>query len=583
MDGSSNVMQLIRGVPASNGFAIGPAFCAVDEGLKFEIHTVSDVTAEWSRLEAALGVAREQLEEIRQQALEKAGAEESAIFEAHMLFLDDPDLLDTVRKVLEERREIIEAAWNEGIEHYAAQMESLQDDYFRARAADIRDVGRRVLRILLGISEDRFSGLRKPSVIIARDLTPSDTIKLERSLILAFCTAEGGATSHTAILAKALGLPAVVGAGLGLLNLHNGELVIVDGGKGEIIASPDEPTLQACEESSRKAAAVAAVEKAAANLHAVTLDGRIVEVVANIGSSKDAKVALEFGAEGVGLLRTEFIYLDRATEPSEEDQLEAYRQILEIMQARPVVARTLDAGGDKELPYLDMGSEANPFLGWRAIRMCLDRPEFFKIQLRALLRASPGHDLRIMFPMIATLDEVRRARVLLKEAESEVRAAGYMVAERIQVGIMVEIPAAAVMADLLGREVDFFSIGTNDLTQYTMAADRGNEKISRLSDACHPAVLRLIQRVVEAAHVAGIWVGLCGELGGDPDAVPILLGMGLDEFSMAPSSIPRAKAIIHQWDTAEARKVAKAVLELDSAEAVRLYVRGASHTGNRIT
>ena len=576
MDEKSSTMQRIQGVPASNGFAIGPAFCALEEKLGFENHTVTDVSAEWARLEAALGTAKEQLEEIRQQAEEKAGAEESAIFEAHILFLDDPDLLDTVRSVLDERREVMEAAWNAGIEHYAAQMEALQDDYFRARAADIRDVGRRVLRILLGLGEDRFGALRRPSVIIARDLTPSDTVRLERSLILAFCTAEGGPTSHTAILAKALGLPAVVGAGPGLLALHSSDLVIVDGEKGEIIVSPDAPTLQVYEENARKAAALAAVEKEAARVHAVTLDGRVIEVVANIGSSKDANAALEFGAEGVGLLRTEFIYLDRATEPGEEDQLAAYRQVLEIMQERPVVARTLDAGGDKELPYLDMGSEANPFLGWRAIRMCLDRPEFFKIQLRALLRASPGHNLRIMFPMIATLDEVRRAKALLKEAELEVRAAGQPIAGRIQVGIMIEIPAAAVMADLFAREVDFFSIGTNDLTQYTMAADRGNEKISRLSDACHPAVLRLIQRVVEAAHAAGIWVGLCGELGGDPDAVPILLGMGLDEFSMAPSSIPRAKAIIHQWDTAAARQVAAAVLALDSAAAVRQFVRAAS-------
>jgi len=575
MSDSTTGTKFVRGVPASGGIAIGPVFLFKERNLDFVPHQVSDVSVEWSRLENALEKAREQLEEVQHNAQKKVGVEESAIFEAHALFLQDPDLLDTVRGILHSCKENIEGPWRDGIEQYALQMEALQEDYFRARAADIRDVGRRVLGILLGVGEDAYTALREPSIIIARDLTPSDTIKFERSLILAFCTVEGGATSHTAILAKALGLPAVVGTGSGLLEVCSGDTVIVDGNAGEIIVSPDDATRAAYEARSRSAAATAAIEKAEAARRAITVDGRPVEVVANIGSNRDALAALEFGAEGVGLMRTEFTYLERTTEPGEEDQLTAYRQVFEVMQQRPVVVRTLDAGGDKELPYLDLGSEPNPFLGWRAIRMCLDRPEFFKVQLRALLRASPGHDLRIMFPMIATLDEIRRARRLLQEAEGEVRAAGHPIADKIQVGIMVEIPAAAVMADLLAREVDFFSIGTNDLTQYTMAADRGNERISRLSDACHPAVLRLIQRVVEAAHANGIWVGLCGELGGDPDAVPILLGLGLDEFSMAPSSIPRAKAIIRQWDTKAASKVAAAVLNLESAEAVRQYVRAA--------
>lgn len=573
MDKPTHKLQLIRGVPASPGIVIGPVFLVPDESLVLTSQAVVDTAAEWSRLEAALLTAKAQLEDIHQQAQAKTGAEEAAIFEAHALFLEDPDLLETVRELLNSRKVNIEIAWNEGVEHYAAQMDALEDAYFRARAADVRDVGRRVLRILMGVSEDRFAGLNQPSIIVARDLTPSDTVRLERSMILAFCTVEGGATSHTAILAKALGVAAIVGAGSALLNLRPGETVIVDGSKGELICSPDEPTRQKYEALHRQAAAMVEEEKAAASRPAATIDGRTIEIVANIGSSRDAITALEFGAEGVGLFRTEFTYLDRSTEPNEEEQLLAYRQALDVMQQRPVVVRTLDAGGDKELPYLDLGKEANPFLGWRAIRMCLDNPDFFKVQLRALLRASPGHDLRIMFPMVATLDEVRRAKALLKEAESEVRAAGHGIAEHIQVGIMVEIPAAAVLADLFAKEVDFFSIGTNDLTQYTMAADRGNEKLSRLSDACYPAVLRLIQGVVQAAHAHGIWVGLCGELGGDPDAVPILLGLGIDELSMAPSSIPRAKKIIRQWGTAEARKAAEHALTLDSAAAVRQYIR----------
>lgn len=572
MDNPVPKMQLIHGIPASPGIATGPAFLVRDEALALTTRAVLDTAGEWSRLEDSLQTAKGQLEAIQQQAESKAGAEEAAIFEAHALFLEDPDLLDIVREILDSRQVNVEIAWNEGVEHYAAQMEALSDPYFRARAADIRDVGRRVLRILMGVSEDRFAGLDRPSIITARDLTPSDTVRLERSLVLAFCTVEGGATSHTAILAKALGVAAVVGAGQALLTLCAGETVIVDGSKGEIICSPDESTRQKYAALHHQASAVVEAEKAAALQPAVTLDGHTVEVVANIGSSRDAVTALEFGAEGVGLFRTEFTYLDRSTEPDEEEQLLAYRQALDVMQQRPVVVRTLDAGGDKELPYLDLGKEANPFLGWRAIRMCLDRPEFFKVQLRALLRASPGHDLRIMFPMVATLDEVRRAKGLLKTAESEVRAAGHAVSEHIQVGIMVEIPAAAVLADLFAKEVDFFSIGTNDLTQYTMAADRGNEKLSRLSDACYPAVLRLIQGVVKAAHANGIWVGLCGELGGDPDAVPVLLGLGIDELSMAPSSIPRAKKIIREWSTADARQVAEYVMSLDSAGAVRQYV-----------
>ena len=570
-------MRHLQGIPASGGIAIGPVFLVGEEELAVKTWTVSDSAGEWSRLEQALLTAKGQLEAIHQQALAKTGAEEAAIFEAHALFLDDPDLLETVHELLQSREINVEAAWNEAVEHYAGQMEGLGDEYFRARAADIRDVGRRVLRVLTGASEDRFAALHQPAIIVARDLSPADTVRLERSLVLAFCTVEGGATSHTAILAKAMGVPAVVGVGKELLSFRQDEALIVDGANGELIFAPDDATRQKYTRLQRQTAAQDEIEKSAAGRPAITLDGRTVEVVANIGSGKDALTALEFGAEGVGLMRTEFTYLDRSSAPDEEEQLTAYRQVLDLMEMRPVVVRTLDAGGDKELPYLDLGKEANPFLGWRAIRMCLDHPDFFKVQLRALLRASPGHDLRIMFPMIATLAEVRQAKALLAEAKSELRIANCPVADKVQVGIMVEIPAAAVLADLFAREVDFFSIGTNDLTQYTLAADRGNDKLAHLSDACNPAVLRLIRDVVRAAHTQGIWVGLCGELGGDPDAIPVLLGLGIDELSMAPASIPRAKKVIRKWDTCEAARLAAAVLDLDSAGAVRQYVR--QHSG----
>jgi phosphoenolpyruvate-protein phosphotransferase len=469
-----------------------------------------------------------------------------------------------------------EAAWMDAVEHYARQLDSLPDLTLRDRAADVRDVGQRVLRHLLGREAQPGLDLREPSVIIARDLTPSQTASLDKSLVLAFCTAEGGPTSHTAILAEALGLPAVVGLGLAVLDLPPGVFLLVDGDRGEVIAYPDEITLQDFQTRRRKALQLARAEMAEAHEPAITHDGHQVKIVANVGNPEEAVAALEFGAEGIGLLRTEFLYLNRMTAPDEEEQLAAYNSVLGIMETRPVVVRTLDVGGDKELPYLDLGRESNPFLGWRAIRMCLDQPDFFKVQLRALLRASPGHDLRIMFPMITTLNEVRQAKVLLDEARREVQAAGHPMAETIQVGIMVEVPSVAMLADLFAPEIDFFSIGTNDLTQYTMAAERTNDRVAYLSDACHPAVLRQIQRVVVAGHEAEIWIGVCGELAGDPEAVPILLGLEVDELSMSPASIPHIKATIRHWSLQAAQRLASEAINLDSAVAVRRLVESSA-------
>jgi len=568
-------MKKQKGIPASNGIAIGPVFLYEEENLTIPARQALNPDEEFARLEAATAQAKSELEALHEKAQSETSADEAAIFEAHMLFLQDPTLLDAVREAIYTNGTIVETAWIEGIETNAAMMEALEDEYFRARAADIRDVGQRVLRILLGKEELDLSSLNVPSVIIAKDLTPSDTVRMDKRYVLGFCTAEGGPTSHTAILAKALGLPAVVGAGEDILSVAIGDPIILDGSCGEIVLSPDDDTLAAYSDRRKTEAKKAEEELSVAHQPARTTDGHQVEIVANVGNSDDAETALEYGAEGIGLLRTEFLYLDRATSPDEEEQYRAYTAVLDVMEKRPVVVRTLDAGGDKNLPYLDLGEEFNPFLGWRAIRMCLDNPDFFKVQLRGLLRSSPGHDVRIMFPMIATLAEVRQAKALLAEARAEVAAAGHAVAESIQVGIMVEIPSTAVMADLFAKEVDFFSVGTNDLTQYTLAADRTNQKIAHLGDACHPAVLRQIQRVINAGHETGIWIGVCGELAGDKDAVPILLGLGLDEFSMAPSSIPHAKAVIRNWSYEKARALALEVLDLDSAEAVRDRVRKA--------
>jgi phosphoenolpyruvate-protein phosphotransferase len=564
-------MEKLCGIPASPGLASGRAFIYRSTELSIPRSKISDAEAEQRRLDAALEAAKIEIKALREIAVDEAGAKEAAIFDAHSLFLQDPALLSEVISAIQEAKVNAEAAWMDAIEAFAAQMEALEEEVFRARAADIRDVGRRVLRFLLGVEEE--DPLSEKSIILAKDLTPSDTIRLNKDLVLAFCTAEGGPTSHTAILAKALGIPAVVGIGPEILDLPDGALLLVDGARGELTINPDDATHGAFRKLQEQAFLHAARELEDAYEPATTLDGHQVEIVANVGNPQDARVALEHGAEGIGLLRTEFLYLDRKTAPDEEEQLSAYSAILEVMERRPVVVRTIDVGGDKELPYLDLGHEANPFLGWRAIRMCLDRPAFFKTQLRALLRASPGHDVRIMFPMIATLEEVQSARTMVEEARQEVANAGHAMAEEIQLGIMVEVPSVAVLADLFAGEVDFFSIGTNDLTQYTLAAERTNERVAHLGDPCHPAVLRQIKRVIEAGHNSGIWVGLCGEMAGDPEAVPLLLGFGLDEFSMAPSSIPHIKAVVRLWSLEAAQRVARNVLDFPSAQAVREYVR----------
>ena len=562
----------LRGIAAAPGLAQGPAVGWVEVGLEVPRRSACQPESEQGRLDQARAQARQEIEALARKVAEDASQSEAAVFEAHAMFLDDGSLLGRAGKALEAGTNA-EAAWMDAVEFFAQQLASIPDPTLSARAVDVRDVGLRVLGHLLGRSLHGGVDLKAPSIVIARDLAPSQTASLKKELVLGFCTAEGGPTSHTAILSKALGLPAVVGLGPKILEVPDGTRLLVDGDDGLVNADPSPEALQAFAQRFRERRAQSDLDRQAALAPAETLDGHRLEVVANVGSPEDAQAALRYGAEGIGLLRTEFLYLERQTAPDEEEQLRAYDAILDIMQDRPVVVRTLDVGGDKDLPYIDLGKEANPFLGWRALRMCLDRPDFFRVQLRALLRAAPGHDLRLMFPMVATLDEVRRARALLDECRGQLVGEGYPVPESIQVGIMVEIPSVAVLADLFAKEVDFFSIGTNDLTQYTMAAERTNNRVAHLGDALHPAVLRQIQRVIAAGHAQGIWVGVCGELAGEPDAVPILLGMGLDEFSISPPLIPRAKAILRRWSLEGARRLADAVVNLDSAEAVRTLVQ----------
>ncbi len=553
--------QTYVGIPASPGLAIGEAFLFESLSLEIPRYPVTDSILELERLKKAREKAAIEIDGILQAAT-KNGLSEAAVFDAHKMFIEDPALLEIVEMAVQNGLNA-EAAWMDSIQQFAAELAQLPDPTLRERAADVNDVGRRVLGHLLGKQDPQMASFAQPVIVIARDLAPSQTALLDKRLVLAFCTAAGGATSHTAILAKALGIPAVVGLGEPVLSLGTGTPLLVEGSQGLVIACPGAETLAAFQDRAQGARQVAASELEQAGVPAITRDGRQVEVVANVGGVADTLSALKFGAEGIGLLRTEFLFLERTRAPDENEQAAAYRAILELMQDRPVTVRTLDAGGDKPIPYLKLGQEANPFLGLRAIRLCLQEPELFKVQLRALLRAGLGHNLRIMFPMIATLDEVKEAKKLLAEAREELERAGAPCCQDFQTGIMFEIPSVAWMADEFARQVDFFSVGTNDLTQYTFAAERNNERVAYLGDACHPAILRQIRQIITAGHQAGCWIGVCGELAGDPDAVPILLGLGLDEFSMSPSSIPHAKAILRSWTYPDAVGLAEAALKLE--------------------
>ncbi len=567
-------MITMKGIAASNGYAIGPAFVYNPQTVEITDKKVKDTQAEWTRLSVAVDTAIKQLEASYENALNEVGEETAAIFEAHMEMLGDPELLDTAKEAILDEYLNAEAALYRTAEAFAVALEGMDDEYFRARAADIRDVTHRVICIMNGVDNSQlFSALKEPSVILAPDLTPSDTINLNKSLVLGFCTGTGGPTSHTAILARTLGLPAIVGAGMKILEVHTGESMILDGRNGDLIAQPDPETLaiykvrqenwnKFCEEALK-----------IAKEPAITRDGHQVEVVANVGSVEESEQAIQQGAEGVGLLRTEFVYLGKNHLPDEDEQYQAYKSILDVFGQRPVVLRTLDIGGDKELPYLKIAPETNPFLGVRAIRLCMQQPELFKPQLRAIIRSGFGHNLKVMFPMIATVPELRAAKKIMQECRAELEAEGKPLPAKMEIGIMIEIPSAVMLADHLAKEVDFFSIGTNDLTQYTMAADRTNPGVSYLNYALSPAVLRLVSRAIEEAHKAGIWIGMCGELAGEPVAIPVLLGLGLDEFSMNAPAIPLAKYIIRQLSLEKCQQIAKKALEMCSCEDVVQYVQ----------
>jgi multiphosphoryl transfer protein len=567
------------GVAASPGYAVGPAVLLHFAEPIVERKPIENAAAEWTRLQAALDVVRTSTEALRDQIARSANKYDAAIFDAHLMFLNDPDFLDGVHQTIVAGHVNAEWAWKNAIDLSAQKFEAIDDEYMRARAADVKDIGRQVLVQLTG--QGKEVQLPHAGILIAIDLAPSDTARLDRSKVLGICTERGGPTSHSAILARTLGIPAVVGLGPTIMTIGDGTNLIVDGQDGKVLTAPKSAMVDDYTKRLKDWRQARDTARSASAAPAVMKDGTAIEVVANIGSTEDARVALDNGAEGVGLLRTEFLFLDRRDAPSEEEQFDAYQTIAEVMGERPVIVRTLDVGGDKPLAYLDLGREENPFLGQRAIRLCLNRPDIFKTQLRAILRATPNHNLKIMFPMIADVTEVRRARALLNEARAELAAEQAPLVDRVnvgvppEVGIMVEIPAAAILAHALAPEVDFFSIGTNDLTQYTLAAERGNRAVAHLQDALHPAVLIQIRQTVQAASAHGKWVGVCGELAGDPVAIPILIGLGVKELSMASGSIPRAKQIIRSLNLKDAQAVAAQALQLDTAEAVRKLAKPA--------
>jgi phosphotransferase system enzyme I (PtsI) len=563
-------MKDIRALGISPGIAMGPIYIYECEDIVIEPCSCIDPEYEVERFQLSLETARAQLQEVYEKAVESTGQQEADIFEAHMMILEDPEIIEHVIESIEKNLNKAEYAWYKAIDKQVEIMASMKDEYFAARSADINDVGQRVLRILVGNASKTV--LDRPSIIVATDLTPSDTVSFDKNKVLAFATVKGGPTSHVAILSKALGIPAIVGIGAWIKDMKSGMMAILDGGEGKIILDPPE----AIQEDYRRRALNFEEDfqsaYKSAKLPAVTKDGVIPEVVANIGSPEAAAEALDFGAEGIGLLRTEFLFLERDLPPDEDEQVEVYRFILNHFGDKPVVIRTLDIGGDKPAPYLKISPELNPFLGVRGTRLTLLREDIFQTQLRALFRAGLGYNLKIMFPMIGTITDIRKARIHIEKAIETIKDNGHNYSKNIEIGIMVEIPSAAVMSDVLAGEVDFFSIGTNDLTQYTLAADRTNPEVAEQADALDPAVLRLIHIVIQAAHKKGKWVGLCGELAGETLAVPVLLGFGLDEFSMNPRAIPYVKRALRKMNAQDARKISARVLELSCAEDVKDYL-----------
>lgn len=564
-------MLQLKGIAASQGISFAKAYVFVEPDLSVKEVKIEDVEAEVKRFEDAIEASKKELTIIKENALASLGADKAAVFEAHLLILDDPEFMGTVKTDIESKVINAEYAFKETSDMFISMFEAMDNEYMKERAADIRDVSKRILAHLLGVDLPNPSLIDEEVIVIAEDLTPSDTAQLNKKYVKGFATNIGGRTSHSAIMARSLEIPAVVGTSSITEDVKNGDVLILDGLDGVVLVNPDEATTAEYKEKHAKFEAQKAEWAKLVTEKSVTKDGHEVILAANIGTPADLEGVKNNGGEAVGLYRTEFLYMGRDQLPTEDEQFEAYKAVLEGMGDKPVVVRTLDIGGDKELPYLDLPKEMNPFLGFRAIRLCLEEKDLFRTQLRALLRASVYGKLCVMFPMIATVQEFRAAKALFLEEKEKLVAEGVVVSNDIELGIMVEIPSTAVIADIFAKEVDFFSIGTNDLIQYTMAADRMSEKVSYLYQPYNPAILRLVKNVIEASHKEGKWTGMCGEMAGDSLAIPLLLGMGLDEFSMSATSILQARSQIKNLTLAEMKElVEKAVMCATTEEVLAL-------------
>lgn len=564
---------MYKGTGASPGIAIGKALVIEHSELNIEKKSIENTDFEVEKLQKAVEKSKVELEQVKERVKKELGEHEAEIFEAHLLVLADPELIDQTISKIKDEKVNADFALNEVKDMFVSIFESMDNEYMRERAADIKDVTNRVLRHILGIKVVDLSALSEEVILIAHDLTPSDTATMNKNMVLGFLTDIGGRTSHTAIMARTLEIAAVVGLNDATEKIKDGDFVVFNGETGKVIVNPDKETINKYSQLKAKFDEEKEALKQLIGKASTTLDERHVELAGNIGSPNDLEGLLKNDAEGVGLYRTEFLYMDKEDDfPTEEEQYEAYKAVLEGMNGKPIVIRTLDIGGDKELKYFKMDEEMNPFLGYRAIRLCLDRTDIFKTQLRALYRASVHGKLRIMFPMISSLEELLKAKEIIKEVLAEMDAEGIEYSKNVEVGMMIEIPSAAVISDILAKHVDFFSIGTNDLIQYTCAVDRMNQKISYLYNQFNPAVLRLIKMVIDNAHKEGKWVGMCGEAAGDQRMIPILLGMGLDEFSMSPISILPARKFITSVKYDDMKKFANEVLTMGTAEEIKAYV-----------
>ena len=562
--------KVLKGIAASDGIAAAKAYMLVQPDLSFTETSIDDPEAEVKRLDDALAASKKELELIKAKATENLGPEEAEVFEAHLTILADPELIGQIKDKINSDKVNAEAALKSVTDMFISMFESMTDNaYMQERAGDIRDVTKRVMSHLLGVTLPNPALINEEVVIVAHDLTPSDTAQLDRNFVKGFITDIGGRTSHSAIMSRTLEIAAVVGSGNATSEVKDGDMVIIDGIEGDAIVNPSEDQLAEYKQKAADFAAQKAEWKLLKDAKSVTADGKEVTLAANIGTPDDVVGANDNGAEAVGLFRSEFLYMNSAELPTEDEQFEAYKKAIEGMNGKQVVVRTMDIGGDKELPYLPLPKEENPFLGYRAIRISLDRQDIFRTQLRALLRASAFGRLAIMFPMIATVNEFKQAKAIFEEEKANLVAAGVKVSDDIEVGMMMEIPAAAMIADKLAKYADFFSIGTNDLIGYTMAADRGNERVSYLYQPYNPSILRLVKRIIDASHAEGKWTGMCGEMAGDQVAVPVLLGLGLDEFSMSATSILKTRSLLKKLDSAKMQELAdKAVNECETSDEV---------------